>query len=165
MQETLANNLALARQLSEVSQTTLARLAGVSRATIAQMEGGESDPKLSTLVRVAAALKISPLLLLMSAEDLQALATDSDQKPLLSAEEAIEAKRLLASGLKKKRSKAVQLVRDAADKDLESAAKLSVHGAMLGAALLPGSGAFVAATIAQIGYERFKRILGTDSEK
>ena len=47
------------RKRRELTQSGLAMLAGLSRASIAVIEAGESDPRLSTLESLAEALEVS----------------------------------------------------------------------------------------------------------
>jgi len=72
---TLARNLAASRRAkgSDWTQQHLADQAGVSRATVVQIEGGEGDIKLSTMADLAGALDMSPMLLLMGESELDAL--------------------------------------------------------------------------------------------
>ncbi len=69
----MGRNLAAARLAKGLTQDDLAGGASVSRATIVQIESGEGDPKLSTLADLALALGTSPTMLLMGAEDMNAL--------------------------------------------------------------------------------------------
>lgn len=62
-------NLVLAREAAGVTQHELARLARTSRATIAQIEAGISDPRLSTITSLANALGVSPHLLIAGPEE------------------------------------------------------------------------------------------------
>jgi transcriptional regulator with XRE-family HTH domain len=74
LQLSLGKGLQLARQSSGLTQSELADEAGLSRATIAKIESGDADPKLSTLSRLAAALQVSPTWLMMSEQDMEVLA-------------------------------------------------------------------------------------------
>jgi transcriptional regulator with XRE-family HTH domain len=47
-----------------VTRYRLAQLTGLSREGVSKLEGGRSDPRLSTLLRVAAALGVPPRALL-----------------------------------------------------------------------------------------------------
>lgn len=68
-----ARNLLLARKAKNMTQSDLAKAAGVSRATVAQIEGEDVDPKLSTLALLAEALDMTPVWLLMTEQDLSIL--------------------------------------------------------------------------------------------
>ncbi|HEX8911515.1 MAG TPA: helix-turn-helix domain-containing protein [Humisphaera sp.] len=81
----IARNLVIARDLVGFTQHELAAKSGVSRATVAQLESGGGDPRLSTIVDVAAALGISPLVLLAGRREvtaLTALGRDLAERPV-----------------------------------------------------------------------------------
>ena len=112
----------------------------MSRATIAQLEGGDGDPRLSTIVDLATALGTSPILLLMGEDELRAIVTVPRTDNLLSDEEVEQMRRMVASGLQKQRLQAGKLGANAA-----RAAGLSVViGAAIGSGLIPGIGTAVA---------------------
>ena len=127
-----------------MTQIELAASSGVSRATIAQLEGGDGDPRLSTLLELAVALGISPMMLLMGEVEMEALARLAEQKhqELLEQEQLDEMRRLLASGLRKHRREAVTIGADAA-----AAAGLSAVGAAIGSFLVPGRGTVIGAAL------------------
>lgn len=54
----LIARLKLAREAQELSQTKLAKLAGVSRSTITHLEDGSARPTLWVLIRVTNALQL-----------------------------------------------------------------------------------------------------------
>lgn len=54
----LANRLRYFRAKKRITQEMLAAMAGISRASLALFESGHGDPKLSTLIALAAALRI-----------------------------------------------------------------------------------------------------------
>lgn len=74
LQFSLGESLALARKARGQTQADLAEESGLSRATIAQIEAGDADPKLSTISDLARALDVSPAWLLMTEEDLEIIA-------------------------------------------------------------------------------------------
>ncbi|MBI3074524.1 MAG: helix-turn-helix domain-containing protein [Deltaproteobacteria bacterium] len=57
--ESLALNLRSVRQARGLTQGRLARLCGIPRSTIANLETGAGNPTLSVLARIAAALRLS----------------------------------------------------------------------------------------------------------
>ncbi len=68
-----AQNLLVARTVLDLTQHALSAASGVSRATIAQLEAGKGDPKLSTVQQLAEALGVSPVVLLLGRRELAAL--------------------------------------------------------------------------------------------
>ena len=84
---TLALNLKVARKSLGLTQEDLVKKGKIkSRATINKLEIGDLDPRLSTLVDVAHSLEVSPLLLLMSQEELEALSAMEKPKESLTQE-------------------------------------------------------------------------------
>lgn len=155
VQDTLARNLSAARGALGLSQDQLAAAAGVSRATVNQLEGGASakgDPRLSTLVSLAAALGISPVFLLLGRNELDAIAEAprskeaKDVRAHLTAEELETMRRLLRSGLAKNRTKAVEMGTTAAATAGVTAG--AIAAAAIGTALLPGIGTALGAALA-----------------
>lgn len=69
----LAQNLLIARDVLDITQLALANNSEVSRATIAQLEAGLGDPRLSTIEQLASALHVTPSLLLLTPRELSAL--------------------------------------------------------------------------------------------
>ena len=150
----LARNLVAARIALEISQDTLATSASVSRATVIQIEGGEGDPKLSTLVSLADALGVSPMFLLLGREDLEALSDlrNAEGLPVVSdelSEEDIETmRRLLRSGISRNRNKAIKIGTAAALATGAAASTLSAIA--IGSILLPGIGTAIGAVLGGI---------------
>ena len=70
---TLAHNLAIIRVATGWTQQALADAAGVSRATIAQLEAGLGDPRLSTVEQIARAVEVTPSVLLLATPDVEML--------------------------------------------------------------------------------------------
>lgn len=153
--DALARNLAAARSALEWSQEDLARAAGISRATVNQLEGGassRSDPRLSTVVGLATALGVSPMLLLLDREDLDAIAEiprsreGEDVRLQLKTEQLETMQRLLRSGLAKNRAEAVAMGTTAAA--LAGIKAGALVAAAIGTAIMPGVGTTVGAAFA-----------------
>jgi DNA-binding XRE family transcriptional regulator len=65
----VARNLLLARSALRLTQDQVSEASGISRATIAQIEGAVADCRLSTINEIARALRICPLILLLRESD------------------------------------------------------------------------------------------------
>jgi transcriptional regulator with XRE-family HTH domain len=138
----LAKNLVVARMVSGVTQQALADAAGISRATIAQLETGCSDPRLSTIVELAAALGVPPILLLVGKPEAVALAAFF-QKPALPISitdaDVAQMRRLVDTGMLKDRLRAALVGADAARASGEEGAATPVSVAIF-SAIYPGPG-------------------------
>jgi transcriptional regulator with XRE-family HTH domain len=110
---TLAKNLVVARQAANVTQHALAAAALVSRATVAQIETGCSDPRLSTIVDLARALGVPPYFLLVGPEEvnaLMAMPAALAERPLRVPPGELERmQRLIRSGMLKDRVRAARI--------------------------------------------------------
>ena len=110
---TLAKNLVVARQAAHVTQHGLAATALVSRATVAQIETGYSDPRLSTIVDLARALGVPPYFLLVGPDEVDALIAMPaalSQRPLRVPPGELERMhRLIRSGMLKDRIRAARI--------------------------------------------------------
>lgn len=152
VRDTLARNLNAARGAHGMSQDQLGTAAGVSRATINQLEGAEGDPRLSTLVALAVALGISPVFLLLGRDELDAIVKAPGSKDArevqshLTPDELETMRRLLRSGVAKNRTKAVAMGATAATAAGVGAAALAATA--IGTALLPGIGTAIGAAFA-----------------
>jgi transcriptional regulator with XRE-family HTH domain len=158
----LAKNLVIARNAFGMTQGELSKKAGISRATIAQMEAGNTDPRLSTLVDLAAALGIRPIVLLLGEDEFSAL-MNVVKYPLreLSLERELPSLRqLLASGLSRQLLQATFIGADAA-----RLAGLSVAGAAIGTALAPGIGTALIGAFGMLVNKRIKRQTGVSGDK
>lgn len=56
----LATNLKAARKKRSWTQEHLAELSGVHATEVSRIEGGKRDPQVSTVIRLAEALKVPP---------------------------------------------------------------------------------------------------------
>ena len=110
---TLAKNLVVARQAANLTQHGLAAAALVSRATVAQIETGYSDPRLSTIVDLARALGVPPYFLLVGVEEVNALIAMPEalaERPLHVPPGELERMRcLIRSGMLKDRIRAARI--------------------------------------------------------
>ncbi|MCH8535386.1 MAG: helix-turn-helix domain-containing protein [Flavobacteriaceae bacterium] len=153
----LAKNLVLARNATDLTQSNLAQIANISRATIAQIESGEGDPRLSTIIDIATSLGISPVLLLIGEDELNALINlvKEYEEENISDEDKEKMEFLLSTGIKKNKIKAAKI-------GIAATAGLSSVGAAIGSVLLPGIGTIVGASFGALVSKNFK---GKDDEK
>jgi transcriptional regulator with XRE-family HTH domain len=146
---TLAKNLVAARTIAGLTQHELAAAAGISRATIAQLETGSSDPRLSTVVDLAGALGIAPIILLVSVPEVEALAALRDGSPdhvHVSPRDLLRLRDYVASGMLKDRVRAARLgAAIARSIDPDSPAVAITAG--LFSASLPGAGTTIGAAL------------------
>lgn len=141
---TLGRNVVLARLAAGLTQEQLAETAGLSRTTVAQIESGSSDPRISTVELLARALGVDPLILLVGRPALEALGDLVDHLPgtavpvALSPREVEKMRQLAGSGFRNDRIKAAWIgVSAAREAGLGTAGEV---GAGIGSALEPGRG-------------------------
>jgi len=144
-----AQNLLVARLALDLTQQTLALSSGVSRATIAQLEAGTGDPKLSTVHQLAEALGVSPVVLLLGKPELEALAnlTTRTLAPNLTQNPAVSTMRhLVSSGFIRGRLEATQIgIGLARQAKLTEGSDPTAVGAAIGSFHHPGRGTLAAA--------------------
>ncbi|MCU1275857.1 MAG: transcriptional regulator [Bryobacterales bacterium] len=149
----LAKNLVAARAAAGMTQHELAARAGISRATIAQLETGYSDPRLSTVADLAAALGISPILLLVDLAEvraLHALQVGASGDPLrVPTPDLARMLDLVATGMLADRTRAARVGAEVARKLKPGEPSIATAAGML-SALLPGSGTSVGAALAEL---------------
>jgi transcriptional regulator with XRE-family HTH domain len=155
----LANNLVMARNARGFTQAELADIAGVSRATIAQIENGTGDPHLSTFSAISSALDVSPLLLLLTKHELIGIADlIKNPEPVnnlatgISAEDKELMKLLIQSGLGKNQKRAAEMGSASIVKSglVFKAATGAGIGAAIGTVLLPGIGTAIGASLGSL---------------
>src|SRR3989442_9048965 len=150
----LAKNVVVARKARGWTQEELAARSGVSRTTIAMIEGANAShgPSLETLTHLATSLGVSPVMLLMGDRELQAvieIAQTTPKKLLeheISDESVEEMRRLIHSGMQKNLFRAVKIgVATAAGAGLVAGG--GVVGSSIGSVLFPGLGTIVGAVL------------------
>ncbi len=150
----LGANLALAREAAGLTQGDLAEKAGTSRATIAQIESGEGDPRLSTLGAIADALGVGPFVLLLGKQDIGKLvALAQKQRELTSVVPSEEDVALLdelsTSQLAADRRRAARMSsKIVSERGLDGIG--SAVGAAIGTTLMPGLGTIVGAFLGTV---------------
>jgi transcriptional regulator with XRE-family HTH domain len=164
---TIAKNLALARMAKGLTQDELAGRSGVSRATINQIESGESDPRLSTVAQLAASLETTPLLLLLGSRELGAILKLAHDPKLVSKaadafppETAEEMSRLLETGITRAQKRATELAASKSGgvaRASGGAAGSVAAGAAIGTLLFPGVGTAVGAALGSLLSRRARR--------
>ncbi len=151
-QTLLAKNLTVARMAAGVTQHALAASSDISRATIAQLETGCGDPRLSTMSALAAALGIPPYVLLMGVAEVAALLALPEKlaRPVfvVSAIDLREMNHFVGSGMLKDRIRAgrlrAQIAQEAAGASVDAGA---VVGAAIFSAISPGVGTVAGAAL------------------
>lgn len=157
---TLGANLALAREAAGLTQEDLSERAGTSRATIAQIESGEGDPRLSTLEAIADALSVGTFVLLLGKQDIgKFVALAQMRKELISAVPKPEDIALLdefaASHLAADRRRAARMSSDIASERGFDGVGAAV-GAAIGTTLMPGFGTIVGAFLGAVSTQKKK---------
>lgn len=139
----LSLNLVVARAVSGMTQQKLAEASGVSRATIAQIETGVSDPRLSTLADLAEALRIVPMVLLAGTAEVTALSKltgDLSARAVrVSGADVARMQQLLSTGMLADRRRAARIGGAAARVAGETGAAATVAAAIF-SAVVPGAG-------------------------
>lgn len=148
-------NLILARTALNLTQEALAELAGISRATIAQIETGDNDSRLSTVGELSKALGVSPLLLLLRDAELAGLTRLLPRPAVervvqqLTPDQAAQMHAWRDSGLQRNLLRVAEL-------GAAAAAMAGLHsrgaavGAAIGSALEPGPGTGVGAVFGEM---------------
>jgi transcriptional regulator with XRE-family HTH domain len=150
----LAKNLVAARVIAGLTQHDLAEAAGVSRATVAQLETGSSDPRLSTVVDLARALGVAPIVLLAGIPEVQALATLGqgslgERRVSVSPGDLVRLREYVASGMLKDRVRAARLGAAVARAGSETSMGIAVTAGLF-SATLPGAGTVVGAELGRL---------------
>jgi transcriptional regulator with XRE-family HTH domain len=149
----LAKNLVAARVIAGLTQLDLANSAGVSRATVAQLETGYSDPRLSTVVELARALGVAPIVLLCGTPEVEALASlgegVGDQGPKPSPMDLARIRDYASSGMLKDRVRAARLGAAVARGGVETPVGIAVTAGLFSAAL-PGAGTTVGTILGRL---------------
>ena len=153
----VAQNMLIARTALKLTQQEVADASGVSRATIAQLEAGTGDPRLSTLELLAEALNLPVHFLLLDQGAFRALAELVAEGETLrdSVQHHMECLARVLNGRRgQNRFQAATLGVDAA---VEAGLTGNAHrvGAGIGAARFAAEGTFLGAHLAYL-LERFK---------
>jgi transcriptional regulator with XRE-family HTH domain len=141
-----------ARLAQGVTQHELAHDSGISRATIAQIETGSSDPRLSTIVDLARALGLPTIFLLIGHAEVAALAEILNQteidRPSVEPRHVGRMAHYVSTGMLKDRVRAALI----GAKSVESFSQneLTRVTAAIFSAFLPGAGTEIGAILGEI---------------
>jgi transcriptional regulator with XRE-family HTH domain len=144
----LARNLLVARAVRNITQNELSNQSGISRATIAQLESGDSDPRLSTIFLLAEALEVPLILLLIGVAEANALAElprkMREAQPLaIPAPDLRRMQLLVDTGLLKDRMRAACLGAAVAQQFMAGSAVSEFPSTAILSGFLPGKGSVV----------------------
>jgi transcriptional regulator with XRE-family HTH domain len=146
----LAKNLVAARIAKGISQEALSAASDISRATIATLETGSSDPRLSTIAAIARSLGLPTSFLLLGEWEIRAVAALQEQLRIAPQKlEPRELRRLnewVASGMLRDRADAARFAAQWAA-STEGASPSAAVMAAIFAAFLPEPGAVVGAAL------------------
>lgn len=98
----IASNLRAERARADLSLSAVARLAGVSKSTLSQLEAGQGNPSVETLWAVAVALGV-PFSRLVAAPRSPLRVVRAGERPTVSAEESDYRAALLSPGSHERR--------------------------------------------------------------
>lgn len=146
MARRLSQNVVAARTAVHMTQQELADAAGISRATIAEIERGSADPRLSTVVAMADALGTSPMMLLLEKEALEVAQQVGGKAEALAKHLSKESVEKMQEWLRTDGSRGFQQAAKEGVRALGVGGKAAV-GAAIGSTLLPGLGTIVGATL------------------
>jgi transcriptional regulator with XRE-family HTH domain len=152
----LAKNLVAARLIAGVTQRELADAAGISRATVAQIETGSSDPRLSTIVELASALGLPASALLFGRLEVRAIVELPDRaakpRPALDTRDVVRMRQHLGTGMLKDRLRAARIGANAVEST--SASPLGPIVSALFSAVIPGGGTEIGSIFGDLLAER-----------
>jgi transcriptional regulator with XRE-family HTH domain len=145
-------NLVTARTVAGITQQKLADFSRISRATIAQIETGASDPRLSTIVELARALELPAIMLLIGLPEIRALVRAchyaNKDRPLIGPHDLVRMKQHLATGMLKDRVQAAIVGATATEQFTKE--PLARTTAALFSAFLPGAGTETGAILGEL---------------
>lgn len=145
----LGRNVILARKARGFTQAELSKASGHTRVTIAKVEAGQVDPRLSTVADISSALGISPLLLLITGDELLSLSRLEEKTNPYQKAMSIDVSVLLTLmniGTTSSMLKAAQL----AIEQLSLGSGPEAAGAAIGTACAPGKGSAIGAALGEL---------------